>query len=100
MKIHKGDKVKIISGKQKGTESVVERVYTKSDKILVENVNIVTKHVKPSANNAGGLVKVNRPINASNAMVICPKCSKSVRVGVKLVDGKKFRVCKKCNEVI
>ena len=100
MKIHKGDKVKIISGKQKGTESVVEKVYVNENKILVENVNIVTKHAKPTANNAGGIIKVNRPINSSNAMVICPKCSKSVRVGYKMVDGKKFRVCKKCNEVI
>ncbi|PIR42510.1 50S ribosomal protein L24 [candidate division WWE3 bacterium CG_4_9_14_0_2_um_filter_35_11] len=100
MKIHKGDKVKIISGKQKGTESVVEKVYKENNKILVENVNIVTKHAKPTANTAGGLLKVNRPINVSNAMVVCPKCSKSVRIGYKFVDGKKFRVCKKCNEVI
>ncbi len=100
MKIHKGDKVKIISGKQKGTQSVVQKVFKDKNKILVENVNIVTKHTKPTANNAGGIVKINRPINATNAMVICPKCSKSVRVGYKLVDGKKFRVCKKCNEVI
>ena len=63
MKIHKGDKVKIISGKQKGTESVVEKVYKENNKILVENVNIVTKHAKPTANTAGGLLKVNRPIN-------------------------------------
>lgn len=100
MKIHKNDKVKIISGKQKGTESVVEKVYKETNKILVENVNIVTKHAKPTANNAGGLIKVNRPINVSNVMLVCPKCSKSVRIGYKFVDGKKFRVCKKCNEVI
>ena len=100
MKIHKGDKVKIISGKQKGAESVVQKVFKDKNKILVENVNIVTKHAKPTANNAGGIVKVNRPVNVSNAMIICPKCSKSVRVGYRLVDGKKFRICRKCNEVI
>lgn len=100
MKIHKGDKIKVISGKQKGVESIVEKVYKADNKILVENVNIVTKHAKPTSGNAGGLIKVNRPINSSNVMLICPKCSKSIRVGFKFVDGKKFRICNKCSEVI
>jgi len=100
MKVHEGDKVKIILGKQRGTESTVEKVYKNIGKVLVENVNIVTKHVKPSGSSQGGIMKMNRPIDISNVMIICSKCSKSVRVGYKIIDGKKHRVCKKCSEVI
>ena len=99
MKIRTGDKVKVISGKQKGTESVVEKVYKNSRKVLVENVNVVTKHAKVTST-GGGIMKINKPIDVSNVMVICQKCLKTVRLGYKLIDGKKFRICKKCNEVI
>lgn len=100
MKVKKGDKVKIIAGKDKGKQETVEKVIVKDNKVLVENVNVVTKHVKPTKNNKGGIISVNRPISVSNVMVVCPKCSKMTRVGYKEFDGKKTRVCKKCSEII
>jgi large subunit ribosomal protein L24 len=100
MKVKKGDKVKIISGKDKGKDSIVEKVYVKKDLVLVENINVVTKHVKPTRDNKGGIIKVNRPVHISNVMVICSKCQKQTRVGYKEFDGKKVRICKKCGDVI
>jgi len=100
MKIKKGDKVKVISGKYKGRESVVERSDPKKRSLIVENINMVTKHMKPSGKNKGGIIKIARPIQVSNVMLVCPKCSKPVRVGYKTVDGKKLRLCKSCSEVI
>ena len=98
MKIKKGDKVIVISGKYAGKKSVIEKVYTDKDKVLVEGVNVVTKHMKPTATNSGGKIKVNKPIHVSNVMLICPKCDKPTRVGYKVVEGRKYRYCKKCKE--
>ena len=100
MKIHKGDKVKVMAGKDKGAEAVVQMVYLKTNKVLVESVNSVTKHIKPSANKQGGIVQVNKPIDVSNVMLICPITNKPTRVGVKIIDGKKYRISKKSGEVI
>jgi len=101
MKLHKNDKVKIIAGKDLGQEGVVERVFIKSDKVLVTGINLATRHLKKSAQNKeGGRIKIAKPIDVSNAMLICPKCNKSARIGSKTVDGKKYRVCKKCGEVV
>ncbi|MDQ5981288.1 MAG: large subunit ribosomal protein [Patescibacteria group bacterium] len=100
MKIRKGDKVKIIAGKDKGAEGLVERIYIKSDKVLVENLNMFTKHVKPKNNEPGGKVQVSRPIHVSNVMLIDPKLNKPTKVGYKMVDGKKFRFSKKSSDVL
>lgn len=100
MKIRKNDKVTVLSGKYKGKSGTVERVYIQEDKVLVEGVNVVTKHMKPTVKSSGGIMRVNRPINISNVMLICPKCNKPTRVSYKVENGKKYRVCKKCNEVI
>ena len=101
MKLHKNDKVKIIAGKDLGQEGVVERVFVKNNKILVTGINLVTRHLKKSAQNKeGGRIKIAKPIDVSNAMLICPKCHKVVRLGYKFIDAKKYRVCKKCGDVI
>lgn len=100
MKIHKGDNVKVISGQDKGIQGIVLNVLTGKGKILVENVNIVTKHMKKTGKSKAGIVKTPRPINISNVQLICPKCKKTSRIGYKVVDGKKYRICKKCLEVI
>jgi large subunit ribosomal protein L24 len=101
MKIRKGDKVKVIAGKFKGTESVVERVFEKTGQVMVKDVNLNTKHIKPSKNAEGGIdTKFAKPIDASNIMLICPKTNKPTRVGYKMVDGKKYRVSKKSGELI
>ncbi len=97
-----GDRVVVTSGKDKGKEGNVKDVITKDSKVLVEGVNIVTKAQKanPMAGVQGGLNKIEAPMNASKVMVVCPSCQKATRVKHELKEGKKVRVCKKCNESI
>ena len=97
MNIKKGDKVYVITGKDKGKSGKVTAVYSDKNKVLIENVNIVTKHQKPkSQQDKGGIVKKPAPIDASNVMVVCPVCNKATRISHKEIDGKKARICKKC----
>lgn len=97
MNIKKGDKVKVLSGKDKGAEGVVLRAFPQSMRVTVEKVNMVTKAMRPTqANPQGGLSRLEAPIHVSNVALVCPKCNKSTRVGVKREGGKKIRVCKKC----
>ena len=98
MTIKTGDNVLVIAGKDKGKIGKVTAVNADLNKVLVENVNVVTKHQKPrSQQDKGGIVKKSAPIDASNVQVICPVCGKATRVAHADVDGKKVRVCKKCN---
>jgi large subunit ribosomal protein L24 len=100
--IKKDDKVKIITGKDKGKIGKVLKVDRKKDRLLVENINVVKRHTKPTAQNRqGGIVESEAPISWSNAMLMCNKCMSPIRVQMKqLDDGKKVRTCRKCNEVI
>ena len=96
MNIKKGDTVVVITGKDKGKSGKVLEVFPKQNRVLVENINIVSRHTKPkSAQEKGGIIKKPAPINASNVMVLCD-CGKATRVAYKLVNGKKVRICKKC----
>jgi large subunit ribosomal protein L24 len=103
-KIHvkKGDKVMVISGKDKNKKGKVLVVNPKTGKVIVEGVNIATKHTKARRQGeAGGIIKQETPIYASKVMYVCDKCGKPARVGKKILeDGTKVRFCKKCNEVI
>ena len=99
MKIKKGDTVRVIAGTDKGSEGKVIAVNHKNNTVLVEGVNMITKHTKPSpANQQGGIINKEAPIDASNVMLI--HNGKAVRVGFKVEDGKKVRVAKGSNEVI
>ncbi|NJL60208.1 MAG: 50S ribosomal protein L24 [Desulfobacteraceae bacterium] len=100
--IRKDDKVKILTGKDKGKIGKVLKVDRKKGRILVENINIVTRHVKPNAKNRqGGMVKSEAAVHASNVMLMCNKCMAAVRLKMQyLEDGKKVRVCRKCSEII
>ena len=96
-----GDLVRVISGSEKGKEGKIVAVSPKEGKIIVEGVNMVSKHVKPrQAGQEGGIIKVETPIYACKVQLVCPKCGKGTRVAHKLVDGKKVRVCKKCGAEI
>jgi large subunit ribosomal protein L24 len=100
MKIRKDDKVKILSGKDAGKQGKVLMVLKDSQKVVVEGVNIAKRHVKPGKiSKEGGIIKIEKPISASNVMLICEKCGKAVRIGFSIVGDKKFRICKKCGEV-
>ena len=97
MNIRKDDKVVVISGKDKGKEGKVLIANPKEGKLVVEGVNVATKHQKPrKQGEEGGIIKVETPIYACKVMVVCPKCGKPTRVAHKLDAGKNVRVCKKC----
>ena len=99
MKIKRGDTVKVIAGKDKGKEGKVLAVNKKDNTVLVENVNMITKHTKPSvANQQGGIVNKEAPIHASNVMYVYK--GKATRVGFKMDGDKKVRIAKSTGDVI
>ena len=101
MNIKRDDKVIVLSGKDKGKEGKVLSADPKNNKVVVEGVNVATKHQKPmKQGQEGGIIKVETPIYACKVQLVCPKCGKGTRVGHKVVDGKKVRVCKKCGAEI
>lgn len=101
MKIKVKDKVLVVAGKYKGKTGVVMRVFEKQDRITVEKVHIRTRHIKKTATQAGQRLQYEAPFSVSNVKLICPSCSKATRVSYKIPDkGKKYRVCKKCNESV
>lgn len=101
MFIKTGDKVRVISGKDKGKEGMVKKTMTSKDRVVVEGVNIVKKHVKASqVNPQGGIVDTEAPIHVSNVMLIDPSTNEPTRVGIKIEDGKKVRYSKKSQNVI
>ncbi|WAA12404.1 50S ribosomal protein L24 [Fervidibacillus halotolerans] len=101
MHVKKGDKVKVISGKDKGKTGVILAAYPKKNRVVVEGVNIVKKHAKPSQDNPqGGIINMEAPIHVSNVMPIDPKTGEPTRVGYKVVDGKKVRIAKKSGAVL
>ncbi|HHW35795.1 MAG TPA: 50S ribosomal protein L24 [Bacillales bacterium] len=101
MHVKKGDKVQVISGKDKGKQGVILEAYPKKDRVLVEGVNVIKKHSKPSQMNPqGGIMSQEAPIHVSNVMPIDPKTGNPTRVGYKVVDGNKVRIAKKSGEVL
>lgn len=96
--VKSGDKVMIISGKDKGKTGKILEVSPKEGKVIVEGLNLVTKHVKPKKmGETGGIVKAEGALYACKVMPVCPKCGKPTRIGHKIEDGKKLRVCKHAN---
>lgn len=111
MKIKKGDKVKILAGKDKGKTGKVLQVFPSKNKISIEGLNLLIKHMRPRRQGEKGQrIEFPAPMNISNVMLLCSKCNKPARVGYKTVKTektetakaktKKYRVCKKCNQVV
>lgn len=100
--VKKNDLVIVIAGKDKGKRGKVLRVIPKIDRVLVEKVNFVKRHTKPGrASRQGGILERENPVHISNLKLVCSKCDRPVRVGYsRLADGRKVRVCKKCDEVV
>lgn len=99
--IRKNDKVKVIAGKEKGRQGKVLKVFREKDTALVERLNMVKRHTKAGgrAGQQGGIIEKEAPIRIAKLMLVCPKCSKSTRTGVKVLDdGSRVRYCKKCSE--
>ena len=101
MKLRKGDQVIIISGKDRGRKGKVLKVFPKENKILVEDINLRKKHQKPKrTGEKGQIITFPAPIDVSNVKLICQKCGKAVRTGYKMVEKKKYRICKKCKQEV
>ena len=101
MEIKKGDTVVILTGKDKGKKGAVIKASPADKKVVVEGLNMVTKHVKPrGANQPGGKVDQPAAIDVSNVMLVCPVCGKATKVAHEIADGKNVRKCKKCGAVL
>ena len=100
--VRSGDTVVVLSGKDKGKQGKVLQVSPKERKVIVEGLNIATKHVKPRRQGEqGGIVEAEAAMYACKVQLVCPKCGKATRIGHKILDdGSKVRVCKSCNEEI
>ena len=98
--VKKNDTVMVVVGKDKGKTGKVLRINRKTDRLIVEKVNMIKRHVRPSQKTKGGIMERESPIHVSNVMLYCDKCGKAVRVETKVLeDGKKARYCKRCDEV-
>jgi large subunit ribosomal protein L24 len=100
--IRKNDTVVVTSGKEKGKEGRVLAVYPLKERVLIEKVNVIKRHMKPSRQyTQGGIIEKEASLHLSKVRLICPKCNKPTGIGnLVLQDGKKVRACKKCREVI
>lgn len=100
--IRKGDTAIVLSGKNKGKQGRVLSVLPKKNRVIIEGLNIIKRHMKPNKQyTQGGIIEKEAPIHISNVMLVCPKCNKPTRIANAILDnGKKQRRCKKCDEVI
>ena len=98
MKIRKGDRVKVLTGKDRGKTGTVTRAMPERGKVIVDGVNIAKRHTKPtSQTNTGGIIDKEMPIAVANVAIICGSCGKATRIGYRFEpDGDKVRICRKC----
>ena len=101
MKIKNGDTVLIISGKDRGKKTKVIKVLPEENRIVVEGANLRKKHTRPKKQGEKGqIVEIAAPFDVSNVKLFCPKCKKATRIGYRVTEKNKFRICKKCNQEI
>lgn len=101
MKLKKGDSVVVTGGKDKGKKGKVEKIFPNKYTVLLPGLNIFKKHVKKKdGTHKGGIIDISRPIPVANIALLCPKCDKPTRVGIKMEGGEKKRFCRKCNSLL
>jgi len=100
IKFKKGDLIKVTAGKDKGREGKIEKVFPNKSLALIDGVNMYKKHVKGASGKKGGIYDISRPLAFSKFSIVCPKCKKTVRVGFKVIQKEKVRICKKCKKEI
>ncbi|MDD3861441.1 MAG: 50S ribosomal protein L24 [Candidatus Gracilibacteria bacterium] len=101
MKLKINDTVQVIAGKNKGAKGKITKIYKDKNKVVVEKVNMRTKHIKKTREKKGEKITFEAPIDASNVMILCPHCNKRVRISSQeLKNGKRDRVCRKCKETL
>lgn len=97
MKLRKGDEVQVLSGKDVGERGTVSRIITERNMVIVDGVNVSKKHQKPTrATMQGGIIDKEMPIHVSNVALVCRSCGKPTRIGYRVTEGGKLRVCRKC----
>lgn len=101
-KLRKNDNVEVVAGKEKGKRGRIIAVMSVKERILVESLNLVKKHMRPTAQSKeGGILEKEGPLHISNVMLVCPKCDKATRIGSSILDGgRKVRVCRRCGEAV
>ncbi|MCX7635610.1 MAG: 50S ribosomal protein L24 [Syntrophales bacterium] len=101
MKLKKGDMVKVIAGKEKGKTGKILKTIREKNQVIVEKLNFVKRHQRPTAKVKGGIIEKEGPIHVSNVAFLCGKCNEGVRLAFKILeDGKKVRICAKCKEIL
>lgn len=102
MKVRKNDTVVIITGKDKGKKGKVRRVIPEKNQVMVEGINMIKRHSRTrGAARQAGIIELEAPVHCSNVMILCDKCGKPARIGLRrLEDGQKVRFCRSCNEVL
>lgn len=100
MKIHKGDKVQVLLGKDRGKDGTVEFVRASDNRVFVGGVNLYKRHVKKMGDVEGGIIDIPKSLHVSNVSLICPNCKKLTRIAYKLEKEGKVRICKKCKKEI
>ena len=98
LKFKIGDTVKVRSGKDKGREGKIEKIYPKLGSVLIPGINLYKKHIKGATGRKGGIYDVPRPLSFSKIAVVCPKCKKETRVGFRVLPKEKTRICRKCGK--
>src|SRR5687768_16738385 len=101
MKFKKGDEVKITGGKDKGKTGKIEKVFPKLERVTVAGINMYKKHIKArDPRKPAGIIDIIRPLPVGRIALVCPKCKKQTRIGISMVDGKKIRICRKCEQKV
>ena len=101
LKLKKGDDVIVTAGKDKGKKGKIIQIITSRQRVMVEKINVVSRHLRQSAEGGGGIMEKEAPIHISNVKYLCGKCNEPVRIMRKLLqDGKSVRACKKCGEIL
>jgi large subunit ribosomal protein L24 len=100
MKLKTNDLVKVVAGKDKGKQGKVTRVHPQKNRVIVEGANKFKRHLKKQGDQPGGIVEVERALPVSNVMLICQSCKETTRVGYKVTNTGKSRICKKCQAVL
>lgn len=100
LRIRRDDTVQVLTGRERGKRGKVREVRVKDDRVIVAEVNIAKRHMKPGRNaRQAGIVDVEQPLHISNVGLVCPKCDRPVRIGAQVLeDGRRVRVCKRCGE--
>lgn len=99
MKFLIGDEVKVLSGKDKGKIGKIEKILPKKQAVIITNINMYKRHTKPkSQTDKGGIIDIVKPLPSARVQLMCPKCKSMTRIGYQIAQGKKVRICRKCEQ--